>query len=383
MLALMRRYVFATVVIGALAAMALVVVIRTVAVGGPNAQAASPMALGKGGGPGEATLVEAVPVERRAFYDALQALGTAQAKESILITPKITDVIRRIPFESGQRVRRGDILVELTSIEQEADLAEALAQNAAAQEELRRFQRLQERGFASPSRVEAAEAAAGAAEARVAAGRSRVSDRLIRAPFSGVMGLRTASPGQLVRPGDAIGTLDDLSEIKLDFEVPEAQVGLVRMGAQVVARTAAHPGREFAGRVAQIDTRLSENTRSLRVRALLPNPDEVIRPGMLMTVELRSSVREALAVPEPAIVDDAAGAYAYEAAPAERGQFAAARRTVRTGQRVGGYIEILDGLVEGALVIVEGVQRVRPNAPVRLTQTGAERAQGEGAPARP
>jgi len=167
MFGLMRRYVFATVVVGLLSAMALVVGVRAVIAGGPNAEAA-----GAGpakGGPGrapEATAVEAVRVESRPFYDALRALGTAQARESIVISPKVTDVIRSIRFESGQRVRQGQVLLELTSVEQEADLAEAVAANAAAQEELRRFLALA-RGGGRSCRRGGASAGIGGPVARV------------------------------------------------------------------------------------------------------------------------------------------------------------------------------------------------------------------------
>lgn len=361
---LVKKYSFAAVVVGVLALMALAVLAKSLMPGGEGAAAMA--AKGKGGPGGEIVSVTAVPVARRTFTDAIQALGTAQARESIVITPKVSDTIRAIRFESGQRVRRGAVLVELSSVEQQADLAEAVASNAAAQEDYQRFQNLFERGYAPRARYEAARAAAQAAQARVDAGRSRMADRIIRAPFAGVLGLRTASPGQLVRPGDQIGTLDDISEIKLDFDVPEAQFALLRPGVAISARTAAFPGAEFAGRIAQVDSRVSPETRTVRVRAILPNRDERLRPGMLMTVEIRSNPRDVLAAPEPALLEEAAGAYVFVAAPGRDGGLVAQRRDVRAGQRVGGYVEIIEGLAEGDQVIVEGVQRVRPDGPVRL-----------------
>lgn len=375
---LIRKYGFAAVVAGVLAVMALVVLAKSALPDGGGAQAMA--AKGKGGPGGEVVGVAAVPVEMRTFSDGIQALGTAQARESVVITPKVADTIRAIRFESGQRVRRGAVLVELSSVEQQADLAEAIAANGAAQEEYERFQSLFERGFAPRARYESARASALAAQARVEAGQSRMADRTIRAPFAGIMGLRTASPGQLVRPGDQIGTLDDITEIKLDFDVPEVQLATLRPGVAIVARTVAFADAEFTGRIAQVDSRVSAETRTVRVRAILPNRDERLRPGMLMTVEVRSNPRQVLAAPEPALLEEATGAHVFVAAPGPNGGLVAQRRDVRLGQRTGGYAEILEGLAEGDQVIVEGVQRVRPDVPVRLNGAAPGPADAANAP---
>jgi membrane fusion protein (multidrug efflux system) len=309
--------------------------------------------------------VVAVAAAQHTFTDALQALGTAQARESIVLTPKVADTIRAIRFESGDRVRRGQVLVEMSSVEQAADLAQARAANDAAQEELRRYQELFERGFASQARLDTVRAAADAAQARVNAGGSRIADRTIRAPFAGVVGLRTASPGQFMRPGDQIGTLDDISEIKLDFDVPETQIARLASGVQIIALTAAFPDRTFEGVISHVDSRVDPTTRTVRVRAMLPNQDEAIRPGMLMTVRVLANPRDALAIPEIAILDRADGASVYRVVSSDRGQ-AVEQVAIRTGQRSGGVVEVLEGLNAGDLVITEGVQSVRPGQPVRL-----------------
>jgi membrane fusion protein (multidrug efflux system) len=206
---LFKRYGFAAVVALALGAMVLVVAGKTV-FAGVGSLVAGAQGGGRGpGGPGGPVGVAAVPAGLHSFTDGVQAIGTAQARESILITPKVADTIRLIRFDSGDRVRRGQVLVEMSSVEQAASVAEARASNDAAQEELRRFQELYDRGFASQARIDAVRAAADAAQARLSAGDSRAADRTIRAPFAGVVGLRTASPGQYIRPGEQIGTLDD------------------------------------------------------------------------------------------------------------------------------------------------------------------------------
>jgi membrane fusion protein, multidrug efflux system len=389
LLGLFKRYGFAAVVVAALALMTLVVVGKSAfdAIGGATAE--QPGAGGGRGGPGGpgggAPTVLAVAAGMHTFTDGLQALGSAQARESIVLTPKVADTIRAIRFDSGDRVRQGQVLVEMSSVEQAADLAEVRAANDAAQEELRRYQELYDRGFASQARLDTVRAAADAAQARLNAGGSRIADRTIRAPFAGVVGLRTASPGQFMRPGDQIGTLDDVSQIKLDFDVPETQIATLQTGVEIIARTAAYPDRTFTGTIANVDSRIDPNTRTVRVRAMLPNTDEALRPGMLLTVEVRSNPRSALAIPEIAILDQADGAYVYRVVAREGGQAVDLVR-IRTGQRAGGMAEVLEGLSVGERVITEGVQSVRPGQPVQIGEPAAapaDAAQAAPLPLRP
>ncbi len=366
-----RRYGFAAVVAGAIALMAVVVLGKTVfeGVAGAFASASAGQAGAGGpgvpGGPGEAMLVSGVMAETHTFSDGVQALGTAQARESIIITPKVADTIRRIRFDSGDRVRVGQVLVEMSSVEQAASLAEVRAANQAAQEELRRFEELYERGFASQARIDTVRANAEAAEARLNAGASRIDDRTIRAPFGGIVGLRSASPGQYVRPGDQIGTLDDITQIKLDFDVPETQIARIAQGVRIVARTAAFPDQEFSGTIDHFDTRVNPTTRTVRVRALLPNRGELLRPGMLMTVQVRSNPREMLAVPEIAVLEEAGDSFVLRANEGAEGRIVE-RIQIQTGQRSNGMAEVISGLAPGDFVITEGVQMARPGMPVRV-----------------
>ena len=177
-----------------------------------------------------------------------------------------------------------------------------------------------------------------------------------------------------MRPGDQIGTLDDISEIKLDFDVPETQISRVTGGVEIVARTAAYPDRTFTGVIADVDSRIDPTTRTVRVRAMLPNTDEVLRPGMLLTVEVRSNPRQAMAIPEMAILDQADGAYVYRVVAREGGQAVDLVR-ITTGQRSAGMAEVLTGLAAGDSVITEGVQSVRPGQPVQVGGGSAEALQ--------
>lgn len=391
MMGLFRRFGFAAVVVAGLALMLLLVVGKsaTEAVFGGDggaAKAAPAPGAGRGGGGGGpgggAPTVLAVAAGVHTFTDGLEAIGTAQARESIVLTPKVADTIRRIRFESGDRVRAGQVLVEMSSVEQAADLAEVQSANQQAQEDLRRTQELFDRGFVAQARLDAVRASAEAATARLNAGSSRVSDRTIRAPFAGVVGLRLASPGQYVRPGDQIGTLDDTSEIKLDFTVTETQIARLQPGVELIARTAAYPDRSFTGVIANVDSRVDPSTRTVRVRAILPNSDATLRPGMLMTVNVRSNPRQALAIPEIAILDQIDGAYVYRVVAREGAQAVELVR-IRTGQRSGGMAEVLEGLNAGDQVITEGVQSVRPGQPVQIGEAPPAAAEGAALPLRP
>ncbi|MDZ4775906.1 MAG: efflux RND transporter periplasmic adaptor subunit [Alphaproteobacteria bacterium] len=372
MATLFKRFGFAAVVTLVIGAMAFVVVGKTLfgkeEAGGPAVAAkAGPPGAGKGGpkGGGDMPVVVAGTVAQSTFHDTVQAIGTAQARESVIIGAKVTDVISRIRFDSGDRVTRGQILVELASTEQFADLEEARASREAARRDYDRFRELGEKGFAPAQRVEQARAGFEQAEARVRAQQARVGDRTIRAPFSGVMGLRTASPGALVRPGDQIGTLDDISEIKLDFDVSESQFGQIRAGSEIAATTTAHPGKTFTGRVADIDSRVNTQSRTVRVRAIIPNREGLLKPGMLMSVEARSNPRQALGAPEIAVLERADGSYLFTLEEKE-GKPTAALTFVRTGKRSGGLVEIVSGAELGTRIVVEGVQRVRSGQAVRI-----------------
>jgi membrane fusion protein (multidrug efflux system) len=384
----LKKYGFAVAILALLAVLTVAALFRgalTTKRGGETAAASSaqggpPKGSARRGGERELTRVQAAPATERTFSDAIAALGTAQARESVTITSKVTDVIRAIRFESGDRVSKGQVLVELANVEQQADLDEAKAQLEVEKRSYDRFKELLDKGFAPRARYEAALASYDRAQARVEALEARIGDRTIRAPFAGIMGLRTASPGALARPGDPIATLDDTSLIKLDFDVPETQMARLKPGVSITARTAAFPDEVFSGRIDDIDSRVNTATRTVRIRALLPNPTGRLRPGMLMNVEIKSNPRKALAVPELAVLEGLEGASVFVVVQKDGVSIAQTAR-VTVGQRSGGYAEIISGVQPGAMVVFEGVQRVRPNQPVAVIDPAAPQKPGPAAAA--
>lgn len=316
---------------------------------------------------GQSVSVAIETVVEREFADIVEALGTANANESVMVTAKISDRISRIAFDSGDRVEAGAILVELADAEEAAGLSEARATEQEARRELQRIRDLTERGIAPRARLDEVDAAAQRARARVQALEARVGDRVIRAPFDGVVGLRHVSLGQLVGPGDAIAQLDDVGVIKLDFTLPERFLSVLDPGMEVRARTSAYADEIFTGELTGIDGRVDPVARNITVRAEIANTDGRLRPGMLMMVQIRRDVRERVAVPETAITRLGNQNFVFALHEAEDGETGRAeQRQVRLGHRAGGYVEVFAGLEAGETIISHGVHRVRDGMEVRI-----------------
>jgi membrane fusion protein (multidrug efflux system) len=289
----------------------------------------------------------------------IEAVGTARANESVEVTSKASNTITAIRFEEGDSVRKGSILVELNGDEARASLAEAEAALAESQNNFKRSRDLYSQQALSVSQLDLIESTLKGNQARVDVAKARLADTIIRASFDGKTGFRRVSLGSLVSPGSVITTLDDTSLIKLDFTVAETYLYALEKNLPVTAGTAGLPGREFKGKVSQIDSRVDPVTRSIAVRAELPNPKGDLRPGMFMTVKLQGEVSPALLVPEGAIVPEQGHTFVFVVANGE-----ATRREVKLGKRRPGVVEIVDGLKEHERVVVEGTQNLRDGGPV-------------------
>lgn len=319
-----------------------------------------------GGGP-VAVITEVVTP--RELVDEVDAIGTVLADESVEVTSRMTSIVSRIAFREGQQIGRGELLVELENKEIRAELAVAEASLSESRSQYERARQLADTQAISASSLEELLAAMQVAEAEVQAARARLENTLIRAPFSGKVGLRRVSPGSLVNPGTVITTLDDLDPVKLEFSVPETFLGVLREDLTVSARSPALQDREFRGRIESIDTRLDPVSRSILVRAVLENQDELLKPGMFLTVALQMTRPDILMAPEQAIVPERGQHYVYVVAEEDR----VARRLVELGQRVPGAVEIVSGLAAGERVITEGTQKVREGSQVAYEAVGFAR----------
>ncbi|KQS56141.1 hemolysin secretion protein D [Brevundimonas sp. Leaf363] len=345
-----------------------------VAFGGDEKAAAGPRAGGRG------QQVAVAVVGQRPFNDRVVVLGVARGARSVNITSSQTELITRVMFSDGQRVAAGTPLVELQAREEDADIIEAQAQVAQAQREADRYRTLAERGVAPRVTAEQADTSLATARAGLAAARARRGDRVLRAPFAGVLGLTTVTAGTLISPGGVITTLDDISSIRVDFPLPERYLGQLSAGTPITATADAFGGETFSGRIALIDTRVNEQTRAATARAVFPNPGGRIRPGMMMRVVASQGQRTALAVPEAAVQYEGAGAFVYRIAGGENGS-TAQRIALEAGAVEGGFVEILSGLQAGDQLVASGLNRIQAGAPV--TTGPARQRQGQAGSARP
>jgi len=308
-------------------------------------------------GDGGPVAVIARPVMTQPYIDRFTALGTARANESIEITARISSVITLINFTEGQQVNTGDLLIELDNAEIRANLNMAEAS-------LKRSSTLGETRVVSDAELEELEAGVQMAEAEVRAARARLDNSYIRAPFAGTIGLRRVSLGNLVGPDTMITTLDDANPIKLEFTIPETFLSSLKTGMTIEATSAVYPNQSITGTVSSIDSRVDPVTRSLTIIAAIPNDENLIRPGMFLTVELKMERSDVLLIPEEALVPRQGRQFVFVV---EDGR--AVEKQVELGVRAPGLAEIRSGLTVGDILITEGVQKVRSGSAVEVLGT--------------
>lgn len=322
----------------------------------------APSALAQRGGPAS---VFADPVTERAFSRDIEALGTLEPNEQVDLSLNASDRITALYFDDGERVRQGKTLLSLAQREQLALVESAEANVEEAARQLDRVVRLADAEAVSQSELDRAQRDLDAAEANLRALQSRQKDRVLVAPFDGVLGFRRVSVGSFVRPGDVVATLIDDSEMNLDFDVPSIFTRSIQPGTAIIAETDDLPGERFEGVIETLDNRIDPITRSIRARAKIPNADLLLRSGMFMRVTVTANPRTSLAIPEAAVQPIGPKTYVWRVSP-EDGTQKARRVEVELGQRADGFIEILSGLASGDQVITEGIIRVREGSEIRL-----------------
>jgi membrane fusion protein (multidrug efflux system) len=325
----------------------------------------------KRGRGGMVVSIKSQVVENRQFSDIVEALGTARARESVVLTSRVSDTVSQVYFDDGDVVKGGQLLVELENTEEKAQLQEAQANLEEAESQFARIADLVQRGNASTSSRDAQKRRVDEARFRLDAVKARLADTSIFAPFDGVLGLRQVSQGSLLSSNTAITTIDAVDTIKLDFSVPERFIATMAPGQEVEAKVEAYPGRLFKGRVTTVDSRVDPVTRSVVVRAEIPNGDNALRPGLLMTVEVISRTWDALAVAEEAVVPTGGRNFVFVVSGD-----AAERREVNLGLRRPGYVEVLSGVAAGERVVVQGTFRLGRRG-VKVKELGAAKAVGD------
>jgi len=334
---------------------------------------------GGGGAGGGATLVSVAVIQPRAFSDDIEVLGVAKGKQSVTLTAATTQLVDKVRFTDGQSVKRGAVLVELRNSEQDAALAQAQAALVQADRAFQRYQKLAQEGWAAKSAVDQYEAAYRSALANVEAAKARQADRTIRAPFAGVVGLSDVTAGALVNPGAPIVTLDDLSTVRVDFQVPERFLSHIRQGQPLSASVDAYPGETINGRIAKLDTRIDERTRAITARAEFPNSMGRLKPGMMVRIGVSRGQRLALSAPESGVSVEGDNAFVFVIQKTGARTFTE-QRPVVTGVRRDGYVEITDGVRPGERIVADGLNKIQGGQTIRIA---GRPAAGSGDPIPP
>lgn len=315
-----------------------------------------------GAGPARALPVKTAVVSRGTVTDSVSAVGTLLANESVMIRPEIDGRIEAFHFQEGQLVRKGDKLVSLDASEVEAQLTSAVAAANLNRSRLKRSEELLAKNFISAQAMDEARENLNQSAAREAEIKAKLAKSTIRAPFEGVTGLRQVSPGAYAKAGQDIARLEGIGVLKLDFRVPETFLRRIRVGQPLAIHVDAYPGEQFNGAIYAIEPAVDESTRTVLLRARLPNPGVRLKPGMFARVSLDLERRDnALLVPEQAIVPRGDGRYVFRVAGGK-----AQLVKVEMGVRRPGEVEIVKGLEPGDTVVVDGQQRLQDGAAVSV-----------------
>lgn len=315
--------------------------------------------------------VTTAPATEQTWTATLSAVGTVESFQGVTLRTEIEGRILRLGFDSGAMVKAGDVLVELESETERAQLrsAEAAARLAAAS--LERARELRASNTNTAVEFDTAEATHAQALAAVEAIKATLAKKRIVAPFDGRLGIRQVNIGQFLSKGDTVATLEAVHPAYVDFALPQQELPHLRAGLPVRVTVDAFPGRTFSGRVEAINPRVTETTRNVRIRAIVPNPDEALRPGLFAKVNVdlpeQSSVLE---LPATAVVYSPYGNSVYvvvenTAADGSK-QLVVEQRFVTTGAKRGDQVAIVKGLKAGEQVVTAGQMKLRNGAPVAV-----------------
>ncbi len=345
---------------------------------GPTAAAPGPASGGPGAGAPQAVTVEAARVVRAALPQVITAVGSLRSDESVTLRPEVAGRIATIGFAEGQRVQKGALLVRLDPTVNEAEVKQARANMTLAKSKYDRAVDLAKSNFISGQARDEAESNMKVADAALAVAEAKLAKMEIKAPFSGIIGLRQVSVGDYVKEGADLVNLEAVDPLKVDFRVPEIYLRQVRAGQALEIALDAIPGRTYAGRVFAINPLVDAAGRAIVIRAQVSNPDTSLRPGMFARVRLITEERrDALVVPEQALVPFGSEQFVFRVVDGK-----AQRARVEIGQRGDGKVEIRQGVGPEDVIVVAGQLKLRDGVPVTLSRP-ASQAAGNGKAAVP
>ena len=348
------------------------------------AGASAPAAAGSGaaGGP---VAVEVARATIARIEDDAQSVGSLRSRQGVMLRPEVSGRIARLGFADGQRIKRGQLLVQLDDTLQRAQLQQAQAQASIARTNLQRNRELLAQNFVSASAVDQSAASLEVAEAQVALAQAQLERMRIVAPFDGVAGIAVVNLGDYVKDGADLVNLEDASSMSVDFRLPERYLARLKPGQPVEVQVDALPGRNFSGRIDAVDSQLDANGRSLLVRARLPNPQGELKAGMFARSRTVFAVREqAVVVPEEALVPQGGRQYLVKVVDGPTGPVSQ-RIEARLGVRLPGRAEILEGIAVGDMVVTAGQARLMrgDGLALRVVEIGGAAPRSPASPAAP
>jgi len=319
--------------------------------------------------PSHAIAVVAQAVVPETLPQSLEAIGSLQSVQEVMLSAEVSGRIVSLTFEAGVTVAAGAPLVQLYDAPERADRAAAAARLQLAQVQYKRAQALSATGADSRARLDQAEAELAQARAAVDQLDSRIAQKLIKAPFPGQIGLRRVNLGQYVNAGDPVATLTNLDQLYANFTLPQQEFSRLRVGGMVAISADPFPGRTFKARINAIEPKVGEGTRNITVQAIIDNPDHRLQPGMYVTAHVELPTRaHAIVVPITAIMTSASGdTVMVVQGPEARTGGKAGLVPVVTGQRIGDRIVVEQGLKDGDVIVTRGQLRVQPGAAVTVT----------------
>jgi membrane fusion protein (multidrug efflux system) len=335
--------------------------------------ALSGTAFAKKSGPKGPAAVIVAPVVVDGFSDQVEALGTTKANESVVITADRSEKITAIHFEDGQEIKQGALLVTLDKAQEEAELRASEAFTAETQTSYNRAKGLSGNSALPKATLQQRRAELKQAQAETEALKAGLESYEITAPFDGILGFREMSVGTLVQPGDMITTIDDLSQIKVDFDVPSVFLSTLKSGLPIHGTVEAFGEREFKGVVRTINTQIDPVTRTVKVRAIIANKDGLLKPGLLMSINLYKNPRQALLIPEEALIKRSDKNFVYVVMQ-DDGKMIARQTAITLGARKPGTIEVLSGLSEGDKIVVHGAFKLRDGMQISIRASEIEDA---------
>ncbi|MCA9632345.1 MAG: efflux RND transporter periplasmic adaptor subunit [Myxococcales bacterium] len=316
--------------------------------------------------------VTASEAKTEIWEDKLVAVGTVVALQGIIVTTESPGVVRDIRFDSGEQAKKGQLLVRLDTSVEAAQIAQAQAQRRLAKVQLERAEKLQKAGVAAQAELDSAKAQAKQTRAQVGNYSAVLARKVIKAPFTGRLGIRQVDLGEYVTPGAPIVTLQDLTKVYVDFRLPQSQVSVLSQdGLQVIVTNDAFPKEKWKGKIHAVDAAIDAATRNVRVRAVFDNPDERLKAGMFVNVEVVLPTKHKnIVVPATAIQYAPYGDSVFlvvdakneDGTPKEGKE--AKQAFIRRGDRRGDLVAVVSGLEQGQMVVTSGGFKLKNGMPI-------------------